>query len=115
MAYDDGLAQRVREEMSELPGYEEEKKKMLSGIGFMARGNMACGFIGENLIVRIGRERYEDALAEPHTGPFDMTGRPMGGMDRRHGRRIRGRRGLEGLGERRGGAGPIAAGEVEKP
>ena len=77
MTYDDGLAQRVREEMGELPGYVE--KKMFGGIGFMVRGNMACGVIGEDLIVRVGRERYEDALTEPHTGPFDMTGRPMTG------------------------------------
>jgi hypothetical protein len=60
MAYDEGLAQRVREEMGELLGCEE--KRMFGGIG-------------EDLIVRVGRGRYEDGLAEPHTGPFDMTGR----------------------------------------
>jgi len=77
MAYDEGLAQRVREEMAELPGYVE--KKMFGGIGFMLQGNMACGVIGEDLIVRVGPERYESALAEPHAKPFDMTGRPMRG------------------------------------
>ena len=77
MAYDEGLAQRVREEMGELPGYVE--KKMFGGIGFMLLGNMACGVIGEDLIVRVGLERYADALAEPHTKLFDMTGRPMRG------------------------------------
>ncbi len=77
MAYDEGLAQRVREEMGELPGYVE--KKMFGGIGFMVQGNMACGVIGTGLIVRVGRERYRDAVAAPHTGPFDMTGRPMTG------------------------------------
>jgi TfoX/Sxy family transcriptional regulator of competence genes len=77
MAYDEGLAQRVREEMSELPGYTE--RKMFGGIGFMLRGNMASGVNGEDLIVRVGPERYEGALAEPHTRPFDMTGRPMRG------------------------------------
>jgi hypothetical protein len=77
MAYDEGLAQRVREEMIELPGFVE--KKMFGGIGFMLQGNMACGVNGEDLIVRVGRERYEDALAQPHTKPFDMTGRPMKG------------------------------------
>ena len=77
MTYDEGLAQRVREKMSELPGYVE--KKMFGGIGFMLHGNMACGVNGEDLIVRVGPEQYESALAEPHTRPFDMTGRPMKG------------------------------------
>lgn len=77
MAYDKGLVQRVREEMSELPGYVE--KKMFGGVGFMLYGNMACGVNGADLIVRVGQERYESALAEPNTGPFDMTGRPMKG------------------------------------
>ena len=77
MAYDEGLAQRVREEMSGLPGYVE--KRMFGGIGFLLRGNMAGGVIGEDLIVRVGPGEYESALAEPHTRPFDMTGRPMRG------------------------------------
>ena len=77
MAYDKGLAQRVREEMTELPGFVE--KKMFGGIGFMLQGNMACGVNGEDLIVRVGPDRYEDALARLHTKPFDMTGRPMKG------------------------------------
>jgi hypothetical protein len=77
MAYDEGLAQRVREEVSELPGYVE--KKMFGGVGFMLRGNIACGVNGTDLIVRVGPERYESALAASHTRPFDMTGRPMKG------------------------------------
>jgi TfoX/Sxy family transcriptional regulator of competence genes len=77
MAYDEGLAQRVREEMSELSGYVE--KKMFGGVGFILHGNMACGVIGADLIVRVGPERYERALAEPNTSPFDMTGRLMKG------------------------------------
>ncbi len=77
MAYDEGLAQRVREAMGELPGYVE--KKMFGGVGFMLHGNMACGVNGEDLIVRVGPERYESALAGRHTRPFDMTGRPMRG------------------------------------
>jgi len=77
MVYDEGLVQRVREAMSELPGYVE--KKMFGGVGFMLHGNMACGVNGADLIVRVGPERYESALAEPNTKPFDMTGRPMKG------------------------------------
>jgi hypothetical protein len=77
MVYDEGLVQRVREVMGELPGYVE--KKMFGGVGFMLHGNMACGVNGADPIVRVGPEQYESALAEPHTRPFDMTGRPMKG------------------------------------
>lgn len=44
MAYDEGLAQRVREIVEEMPGYSE--KKMFGGIGFFIHGNMACGYNG---------------------------------------------------------------------
>jgi hypothetical protein len=77
MAYDEGLAKRAREVMVDLPGFVE--KKMFGGIGFMLRGNMACGVNGDELIVRVGPEKYEQALGSPHTRPFDMTGRPMRG------------------------------------
>ena len=77
MAYDQGLAQRVRENMSESPGYTE--KKMFGGIGFMLAGNMACGVIGDGLIVRVGKEQYKDALDRPHTDVFDLIERPMTG------------------------------------
>lgn len=77
MAYDEGLAQRVREELDELPGFVE--KRMFGGIGFMLRGNMACGVHDADLVVRVGPAQYEEPLAQPHTRPFDMTGRPMRG------------------------------------
>jgi hypothetical protein len=77
MAYDEGLAQRVREVLEGQPGLEA--KRMFGGVGFMLQGNMACGVLGEDLIVRVGPERYEQALGRPHTRVFDMTGRPMRG------------------------------------
>jgi TfoX/Sxy family transcriptional regulator of competence genes len=77
MAYDEGLERRIRELLAELP--DLVAKKMFGGVGFMVRGNMACGVNGDNLIVRVGPERYESALEEPHTRVFDMTGRPMKG------------------------------------
>jgi hypothetical protein len=40
---------------------------------------MACGVNGDNLIVRVGKENYQQALENPHTKEFDMTGRPMTG------------------------------------
>jgi hypothetical protein len=77
MAYDENLARRMRAELGPMPGLVE--KKMFGGVGFLVRGNMACGIHGDNLIARVGPERYEEALARPHTRVFDMTGRPMSG------------------------------------
>ncbi len=75
MAYDEGLAQRIRDVLGEQPGLVE--KKMFGGVGFMIHGNMACGVHKDSLIVRVGPEGYEEALARPDTKPFDITGRPM--------------------------------------
>lgn len=77
MAYDEALAQRTRRILAGLPGLTE--KRMFGGIGFMLHGNMACGVNRDDLIVRVGRQRYEQALARPGARPFDMTGRPMRG------------------------------------
>jgi TfoX/Sxy family transcriptional regulator of competence genes len=77
MAYDEGLAQRIREHLAEVQ--EIEEKKMFGGIGYLLRGNMACGVIGEDLIVRVGPDNDEDALRDPHARPFDFTGRVMRG------------------------------------
>jgi hypothetical protein len=77
MAYDQALAQRIRTELDGHPGLQE--KKMFGGVGFLIRGNMACGVNGENLIIRVGPDATEASLAQPNTRPFDMTGRPMNG------------------------------------
>ena len=77
MAYDEGLAHRIREIVSDQPGLVE--KKMFGGVGFMLQGNMACGVNKEDLIVRIGPEQYDAAVTRPNTKPFDITGRPMKG------------------------------------
>ena len=77
MAYDEGLAQIVREFLEELPGYIE--KKMFGGICFLLHGNMACGRINNDLVVRVGPDNYEDSLKLPNTREFDITGRSMKG------------------------------------
>jgi len=77
MAYDQNLAQRVRDELGEVSGILE--KKMFGGVGFLVNGNMACGVHGEDLIIRVGKDHYNEALSQPHTKLFDMTGRPMSG------------------------------------
>lgn len=77
MAYDERLAQRVMDLLAGLAGLEE--KRMFGGVGYLVHGNMACGVNGDDLIVRVGADAYEAALAASHTAPFDLTGRPMRG------------------------------------
>ena len=78
MAYDEELAERVRRALAPREGLSE--KKMFGGIAFMLRGNMCCGIVRDQLMVRVGPERYDDALARPHARPMDFTGRAMRGM-----------------------------------
>ena len=77
MAYDEMLGIRIRAALGTLPALEE--KRMFGGIGFLVNGNMACGVHKDGLIVRVGAGKYDWALSQPHTRPFDMTGRPMTG------------------------------------
>ena len=80
MAYDEGLAERVRAIVGERPGVVE--RKMFGGLGWMLNGNMACGVMSTGgLIVRLAPEDVEDALAEPHVGTFGREGaKPMKGF-----------------------------------
>ena len=78
MAYDEGLAQRIRESVEDVPGISE--KKMFGGLAFLLNGNMACGVVGEDLMVRVGPEAYATSLARPHVREMNFTGRPMKGL-----------------------------------
>ena len=75
MAFDEKLATRIRAHLGERAGVAE--RKMFGGITFLLRGNMCCGVHRDALIVRLGPEEADRALAEPHTRVFDLTGRPM--------------------------------------
>ena len=77
MAYDEGLAQRIREALADDAGLSE--RRMFGGVAFMLHGNMAVGISGDELMVRVGPEAYDEALAQPHARVFDMTGRVMRG------------------------------------
>jgi len=77
MAFDESLAQRIRDALARKQGVEE--KKMFGGVGFLLNGNMLVGVWKNSLVVRIGPEVYEDVLLEPHVTEFDITGRPMKG------------------------------------
>jgi TfoX/Sxy family transcriptional regulator of competence genes len=75
VAYDEALADRIREVLSARS--EVSERNMFGGIVFMVAGNMACGVLREDLIVRLGEKEGEKALAEDGVRPFDFTGRPM--------------------------------------
>lgn len=77
MAYSEGLASRIREILGEAKDVEE--RKMFGGLAFMVKGHMCCGVIRDDLMVRLGPEAAEQALAKPHVRPMDFTGRPMKG------------------------------------
>jgi TfoX/Sxy family transcriptional regulator of competence genes len=77
MAYDEKLAERIRKALAARRDVSE--RKMFGGIAFMVRGHMACGIATGDLMVRVGKEGYEDALARPHARPMDFTGRPLEG------------------------------------
>jgi TfoX/Sxy family transcriptional regulator of competence genes len=78
MAYNENLARRVRALLADQS--EVGERKMFGGLAFMIRGNMCCGIVGEELMVRVGPEQYAVALAQPHAREMDFTGRPMRGM-----------------------------------
>lgn len=78
MAYGETLAGRIR---GLLPQREPvTERKMFGGLAFMLNGNMLCGIVGGDLMVRVGPQAYDDALARPHARPMDFTGRAMKGM-----------------------------------
>ena len=78
MAYDEGLAERVRTYFGRRRDVEE--KQMFSGLTFMVNGKMCCGLTSTDLMVRVGPEAYEKALARKHARPMDFTGKPLVGM-----------------------------------
>lgn len=77
MAFDETLAQRIRDALARKKNIEE--KKMFGGICFLLNGNLLIGIWKDSLCVRLGPEQAEEALLEPHVKEFDITGKPMKG------------------------------------
>jgi TfoX/Sxy family transcriptional regulator of competence genes len=74
MAYDEELANRLREQLAEIDAVSEQK--MFGGLAFLVGGNMAVAASGQGgLLLRVS-DSYED---EPHAEPFVMRGKPMNG------------------------------------
>ncbi len=78
MAYDEGVADRLRSALLRArPKDPVDERKMFGGIALMVGGNMCCGVIGAELVVRVGEAGADEALRQPHARPMDFTGRPM--------------------------------------
>lgn len=77
MAFNEHLAERIRQALARKKNSEE--KKMFGGIGFLLNGNMLVGVWKDSMIVRLGPDEGEEALKEPHVREFDITGRAMTG------------------------------------
>ncbi len=78
MPYSEELAERMRAIIGPRDGVSE--RKMFGGIAWLVNGNMAIGTLGEDMMVRLAHDDADAALAEPHVGPMEFTGRPMRGF-----------------------------------
>lgn len=78
MAFDETLADRIREGLALRRDVREIK--MMGGLCFMVGGHMAIGIVGDELMVRVGPDAYERALARTHAREMDFTGRPTKGF-----------------------------------
>lgn len=79
MAYNEGLAERIR-------GYFKrrrkgvEEKRMFGGLCFMLNGHMCCGIEKDRLMVRVLPDRYETLLKKSHARKMDFAGKPLKGF-----------------------------------
>jgi TfoX N-terminal domain len=78
MGYDIETAERVRRFFSGRDDVVE--KKMVGGLSFLVKGKLCCGVTGTALMVRVGPDGREQALAEPHVRPVEFADRPLSGF-----------------------------------
>lgn len=92
MAYDEDLANRIRELVGMEDGLTE--KKMFGGLAFLINGNMSVAASGQGgLLVRVDPE--SELASKPHAAPMVMRGRTMDGWLRVDGEGIKTRAQLE--------------------
>ena len=78
MAYDEDLANRIRELVADEPGLTE--MKMFGGLAFLIGGNMAVSASGQGgLLLHVDPSATDELLAKRHAQPFEMRGRVMDG------------------------------------
>jgi hypothetical protein len=94
MAYDEVLAERIRELVEGEPGLTEQK--MFGGLAFLIGGHMAVAASGQGgLMVRVNPDDTEALIARPHARSFEMRGRAMQGWLRVDAEGVRTKRQLE--------------------
>ncbi|BBZ39655.1 TfoX/Sxy family protein [Mycobacterium conspicuum] len=95
MAYDEDLANRIRELLGRERGVEE--KRMFGGLAFLIHGNMSVAARGKGgLLVRVPPDDTEKLLARAHVSPMVMAGRETRGWLRVDAEGIRTKRQLQG-------------------
>jgi TfoX/Sxy family transcriptional regulator of competence genes len=94
MAYDEDLANRIRELIAGEPGVVE--KKMFGGLAFLVGGHMSVSASGRGgLLLRVRPEETESLLSKPHADPFEMRGKTMDGWLRVESEGVKTKRQLE--------------------
>jgi len=78
VAYDQRLAQRIRQALDGRPDVTE--RKMFGGLAFLRDGRMCCGIVGQDLMVRVPAAEMPAVLQQRHVRPMDFTGRPLKGF-----------------------------------
>ncbi len=78
MAYEEGLAELIRGDLADEPGFSE--KKMFGGLCFLRYGHMVGGVVRDTGMFRVGKTNEGAALAMPGVRPMMFTGRPMSGI-----------------------------------
>jgi TfoX/Sxy family transcriptional regulator of competence genes len=78
MAFDEGLADRIRLVIPQNRSVSE--RKMFGGLAFLLNGHMFCGVVKSHLMLRLGEEATAAALARPYTRPMDFTGKALKSM-----------------------------------
>lgn len=77
MAWDEGLAQLLRDDLAREAVVE---KKMFGGLAFLLHGHMVCGIHKGGAMFRVGKPNEAAALAIPGASQMMFTGKPMSGM-----------------------------------
>jgi TfoX/Sxy family transcriptional regulator of competence genes len=94
MAYDEDLANRIREIVLPEPGVTEQR--MFGGLAFLVNGNMSVSASGQGgLLLRVDPAETDALLARQHAHPFEMRGRMMQGWLRVDAEGVRAKRQLE--------------------
>lgn len=94
MAYDEDLANRIRELVADEDAVTE--RRMFGGLAFLIGGHMAVSASGRGgLLLHVDRADTEELLAKPHAQPFEMRGRVIEGWLRVEAEGLKSKRQLE--------------------